>query len=65
MRFNLKGLNISRRTAVMLVLFIMAPVLIYLSDPYPTKPLNLAVGQKGTSYEVLGRHIARLRGLVG
>ena len=42
----------------MLVLFTIAPVLIYLSNPYPTKPLNLAVGQKGTSYEVLGRHIA-------
>lgn len=58
MRCELTRFKISRRTAVALVLFAIAPVLIYLSDPYPTKPLNLAIGQHGTSYDVLGRKIA-------
>lgn len=32
--------------------------LLYLSAPYPTRPLNLAVGQKGSSYDALGQKLA-------
>ena len=32
--------------------------LVYLSDPYPTRPLNLAVGQRGSSYDMLGQKLA-------
>lgn len=32
--------------------------LIYLSAPYPTRPINLAVGQKGSSYDALGQKLA-------
>lgn len=55
---NLKKLGITRRTAVALLAFAIAPILIFLSDPYPTHSLNLAVGQQGTSYDMLGRNIA-------
>lgn len=54
---KLTQLNLSRRTIVALAVFAVLPVLVYLSDPYPTRSLNLAVGQKGTSYEVLGKNI--------
>lgn len=33
-------------------------VLLYVSNPYPTQPLNLAIGQQGSSYHLLGNKIA-------
>lgn len=55
---SLKRFDISRRTLFALIGFAVAAALIYFSKPYPTEPLNLAIGQQGTSYDLLGRNIA-------
>lgn len=54
----MKRLDISRRTLFTLIAFAVTSALIYFSDPYPTRTLNLAVGQPGSSYDVLGRNLA-------
>lgn len=53
-----KALGINMRTALTLASLLAVPLLIYLSNPYPTEPLRLAVGQPGSSYEALGQSIA-------
>ena len=49
--------NLKKVLAIGIGLFVVLG-LVYLSDPYPTRPLNLAVGQKGSSYDVLGKKLA-------
>lgn len=56
MIFKTFGINI--RTALTLAGLLAVPLLIYLSKPYPTEPLRLAIGQPGSSYEALGHSIA-------
>lgn len=58
MAMNLKNLHITRRTATTLLACLVLPWVIYLSKPYPTQPLNLAIGQKGSSYEAFGIKLA-------
>lgn len=53
-----KHIHISRRTIVTLLVCLALPWGIYLTKPYPTHPLNLAVGQKGSSYEAIGHKLA-------
>lgn len=54
----LRSFSISSRSAIVLLGLILVPPIIYLSKPYPTEPLRLAIGQKGTSYEYMGHKIA-------
>ncbi len=54
MALTLKSIHITRRTATTLLACFFLPWVMYLSEPYPTQPLNLAIGQKGSSYEALG-----------
>lgn len=55
---DFKHIHISRRTWVTLLACLALPWGIYLTNPYPTQPLNLAIGQKGSSYEVIGHKLA-------
>ncbi len=53
-----RKVSLSNRTITTLVLLIALPIVIYLSKPYPTETLNLAIGQHGSSYETLGKKLA-------
>lgn len=55
---DFKKINISKRTLLTLFACLAIPCMIYLSKPYPTQTLNLAIGQKGSSYEAIGQKLA-------